>query len=552
MKAKFSGQRLFRWGLLGSIFLGAFLGCSDPSESSTGLVFRYNEPTSLSSLDPAFARDQGHTWVAKQLFSTLVDTDSALEIQPNLALSWSSDASGMHWEFKLRRGVYFHDDACFPGGKGRQLWAQDVVYSLQRLLDPQTASPGAWVLENVAKVSVLDSFTLAIDLKAFDPALLGRLAMPYCGIVPVEALEAYGSGFSEHPVGSGPFRFQAWARQEKLVLRRHPSYYEFDAQGQRLPYLEAVAIRFIPDRQAAFLEFLKGELDLVSGVDPSYKDQLFDAQGGLKARWAGELTLQKSPFLNTEFIGIRAQQPDPDYLGDVRIRQALNWALDRASMMRYLKNNIGIPAYGALLPAGLAGHRSPEDWRHEGFEPWSFDLERAQALVRETGVLERADLAPIVLSTTASYRDICEYVQSAWTKLGFPVQVNVMPSAAFREDKSAGRLSVYRASWIADYPDASNYLMLFESAYAAPNGPNAAQVRDADYDALALTARQAVAADERAAAARAADAWLKREVPLVPLFYDESVRVFRQEWQGLPSHPMNVLDLRRVTRRSVR
>ncbi|NDD47908.1 MAG: ABC transporter substrate-binding protein, partial [Flavobacteriia bacterium] len=246
MKAKFSGQRLFRWGLLGSIFLGAFLGCSDPSESSTGLVFRYNEPTSLSSLDPAFARDQGHTWVAKQLFSTLVDTDSALEIQPNLALSWSSDASGMHWEFKLRRGVYFHDDACFPGGKGRQLWAQDVVYSLQRLLDPQTASPGAWVLENVAKVSVLDSFTLAIDLKAFDPALLGRLAMPYCGIVPVEALEAYGSGFSEHPVGSGPFRFQAWARQEKLVLRRHPSYYEFDAQGQRLPYLEAVAIRFIP------------------------------------------------------------------------------------------------------------------------------------------------------------------------------------------------------------------------------------------------------------------------------------------------------------------
>jgi peptide/nickel transport system substrate-binding protein len=184
----------------------------------------------------------------------------------------------------------------------------------------------------------------------------------------------------------------------------------------------------------------------------------------------------------------------------------------------------------------------------DGLEPWSYNLERAQALVRETGVLERSEVAPIVISTTASYRDICEYVQSAWSKLGIPVEVNVMPSAAFREDKSAGRLAVYRASWIADYPDASNYLMLFETAYAAPHGPNAAQVQDATFDGFALQAKQAVSEEERAQAARKADAWLKTEVPLVPLFYDESVRVFHKEWEGLPRHPMNVLDLRRVTR----
>ncbi len=544
MQAKFSAIR----SLVSALCVGLLAGCSPNETPTEGLVFRYNEPTSLSSLDPAFARDQGHTWVAKQLFSTLVDTDSALQIQPNLAVSWTSDATGMHWEFILRRDVFFHDDACFPASKGRQLLAQDVVYSLQRLLDPQTASPGAWVLENVAAVRTLDSFTVGLDLKTFDPALLGRLAMPYCGVVPKEAVALYGASFSEHPVGSGPFKFQAWARQEKLVLRRNPLYYERDADGRRLPYLEAVAIRFIPDRQAAFLEFLKGELDLVSGVDPSYKDQLFTSDGRLKDQWMGSLILQKSPFLNTEFIGIRAQQPDPDYLGDVRIRQALNWALDRTSMMRYLKNAIGIPGYGGLLPAGIPGHRSPEEWKADGLEPWSYDFARAQELVRESGVLDRPNLEPIVISTTASYRDICEYVQSAWSKLGFPVEVNVMPSAAFREDKSAGRLAVYRASWIADYPDASNYLMLFESAYAAPHGPNAAQVQDAVFDDFARHAKQSVSVDERVDAARKADAWLKTEVPLVPLFYDESVRVFHKDWEGLPRHPMNVLDLRRVTR----
>jgi len=522
--------------------------CSDAPERPEGLLFRYNESTAITSLDPAFARDQAHIWLSKQLFSTLVETDSNLVIQPGIALEWHSDTSGLHWRFLLRRDVFFHDDPCFGESLRRKLSAYDVAYTLNRLRDSRTASPGAWVVDPVDRVHVLDSFELALDLKRADATILGRLAMPYCGVVPQEAIAAYGDGFSAHPVGSGPFYFKAWARNEKLVLRRNRRYFEFDGQGRRLPYIEAVSIRFVPNRQAAFLEFLKGNLDMVSGVDPSYKDQLFDKQGGLQAKWQSMYRLQKSPFLNTEFIGLRAERPDPEYLGDVRVRQALNLALDREAMMRYLKNNIGIPGYGGLIPIGLDGHLSFEDASSTNEAPWHYDLFKAKQLILESGILEHQPLDPIVIHTTASYRDICEYVQNAWSELGLPVEVDVMPSAAFREDKAQGRLGVYRASWIADYPDAENYLMLFESSFQAPNGPNASMYSDSIYDSWVAAVRD-TRGEDRIRAIQEADGKLKREARLVPLFYDESVRVFGNEWTGIPSHPMNMLDLRRARKK---
>ncbi len=547
MRSKFSWAN---WAYLGLLLLH-LTGCSEEPHAQQGEVFRYNEASVITSLDPAFARDQGHNWVAMQLFSTLVETDSNLAIRPNLAESWHMDSNGYKWNFTLRSDVWFHADACFAPAAARAFTAEDVVYSLDRLRLPATGSPGAWVLEGVKSVKALDAHHVQILLKAPDPAFLGRLSMPYCSVVAHEAVEKYGAGFSAHPVGTGPFAFKAWARQEKLVLRRNPAYYLKDEKGQSLPYLEAVAIRFIPDRQAAFLEFVKGQLDLVNGVDASYKDQLFHSDGGLKAQWLSQFVLQKSPFLNTEFLGIRAQNPDPAYLGDARVRRALNWALDRVSMMRYLKNNIGIPGYGAILPAGMPGFRTEEEWSQSGQAPWSFRPDSALYLLQKAGVLNAEGkpvegLAPIVISTTASYRDVCEYVQSAWTAVGLSVEVNVMPSASFREDKAQGRLPLYRASWIADYPDPSNYFMLFASDYAAPNGPNAAQVRSEVFDDYLKNIAKAATESEKEVLLYKAESWLHTTAPMVPLFYDESIRVFRKEWKGIAPHPMNLLDLRRV------
>ncbi|NDA28558.1 MAG: ABC transporter substrate-binding protein [Flavobacteriia bacterium] len=538
--------------LLGLLALGG--SCQFDAPASEGEVFRYNEPTAIGSLDPAFASDQAHGWLSKQLFSTLVDSDSTLSPVPQLAHRWEASLDGMEWTFYLRTDVYFHDDPCFPGGQGRRMTAADVAYSLERLMATETSSPGWWILAQVGRIEVLDSATIRFHLTQPEEAMLGRLAMPYCGIVAPEAVAMYGADFSSHPVGTGPFYLKAWARQEKIVLRRNTRYFGRDAAGQPLPYLEAVAVRCIPDRQAAFLEFVKGELDMVSGMDASYKDQLFTQEGTLQSRWEGRLSLQKAPFLNTEFLGIRQKNPSPAYLGDVRVREALNWAIDRASMMRYLKNNVGIPAHGGVLPAGMPGYREADAWEAAGTPGWSFDPGRAKALLHEAGLLDadgrpKPDLEPIVVSTTASYRDICEYIQSAWNQLGLPVEVQVMPSAAFREDKANGRLPVYRASWIADYPSAGNYFMLFDSKWAAPLGANASQIESPELDAGIAQWAMAERTGQGAEAAFALDQKIHRSALCIPLFYDESIRVFHHEWVGIPPHPMNMLDLRRARRR---
>ena len=538
--------------LLSLLALGG--SCQFDAPASEGEVFRYNEPTAIGSLDPAFASDQAHGWLSKQLFSTLVDSDSTLSPVPQLAHRWEASLDGMEWTFYPRTDVYFHDDPCFPGGQGRRLTAADVAYSLERLMATETSSPGWWILAQVGRIEVLDSATIRFHLTQPEEAMLGRLAMPYCGIVAPEAVAMYGADFSSHPVGTGPFYLKAWARQEKIVLRRNTRYFGRDAAGQPLPYLEAVAVRCIPDRQAAFLEFVKGELDMVSGMDASYKDQLFTQEGTLQSRWEGRLSLQKAPFLNTEFLGIRQKNPSPAYLGDVRVREALNWAIDRASMMRYLKNNVGIPAHGGVLPAGMPGYREADAWEAAGTPGWSFDPGRAKALLHEAGLLDadgrpKPDLEPIVVSTTASYRDICEYIQSAWNQLGLPVEVQVMPSAAFREDKANGRLPVYRASWIADYPSAGNYFMLFDSKWAAPLGANASQIESPELDAGIAQWALAERTGQGAEAAFALDQKIHRSALCIPLFYDESIRVFHHEWVGIPPHPMNMLDLRRARRR---
>ena len=527
--------------LLSLVFL---ISCDSYPKEDGGEVFRYNEASGIASLDPIYSRDQASNWISKQIFSTLVDTDSSLNILPNLAESWTVDNQGLVYNFSLRSDVFFHNSPCFSNGS-KKMTSKDVVYSLTRLKNPSLGSPGAWVLENVNFIKSDGLFNVLISLHKPDPSFLGKLSIPYCGIVPIEAIEYYENEFSFKPVGSGPFFLKAWRLKDKLVLRRNRRFYQKDLEGNSLPYLEAVSVRFIPDRQAAFLEFIKGNLDFLTGVDASYKDQLFTKDGFLKEYWSKKYKLYRTPFLNTEYIGIRSTDPNPSYLSDSRVRRALNLSIDRNSMIKYLKNGIGKSAYGGIIPIGLMGHKEKAAWKN----PYLFQKDSAIGLLKASGILKNStegSLDPIILSTTSSYRDLCEYIQNAWEEIGIPVQIDVLPAAVFREDKSNGRLPVYRASWIADYPDSENYLMLFESKMSAPNGPNSSLFKDSAYDDLVRKGKDVSSDSLRGYYFMQADQKLHDESRLIPLIYDESIRVLPKEWLGLSSHPMNWLDLRKV------
>jgi peptide/nickel transport system substrate-binding protein len=214
------------------------MACSH-KQPSDKVVFRYNESSGIASLDPAFAKNQSVMWPVHQLYNTLVEVDDSLRIRSSLAKRWEFSADKTTILFYLRKDVFFHDDPVFNNNKGRALTAYDVAYSLQRILNPETASPGAWIFNN--RVDSLQPFTALNDtvfqlklLKPFQP-ILGILSMQYCSIVPKEAVQQYGNDFRRHPVGSGPFQFVAWVEGQALVLKKNINYFEKDSSGHSLP-----------------------------------------------------------------------------------------------------------------------------------------------------------------------------------------------------------------------------------------------------------------------------------------------------------------------------
>ena len=170
--------------------------------------------------------------------------------------------------------------------------AQDFVYSFNRIVDPNVASPGSWIFQKVKRDKedktqfiALNDSTLQIVLSEIQPPFLGVLAMKYCSVVPREAVEKFGKDFARHPVGTGPFQMKMWEEGVKLVLRRNPFYFEYDEKGQQLPYLDGVSITFIVDKQSVFMEFMKGSLDFMSGIEACYKDALLTKQGELQEKY---------------------------------------------------------------------------------------------------------------------------------------------------------------------------------------------------------------------------------------------------------------------------
>ena len=525
------------------IFFGLFLlgACKQMPERDDSEVFRYNESAGISSLDPAFARSQSNIWAVNQLFSGLVQMDNQLHIQPAIARSWQIEDSGKTYIFKLRGDISFHSDACFGADSSRLLVASDFVYSFKRLTSSALASPGAWVFKNVDSFKASNDSTLEIRLKqAFSP-FLGILSMKYCSVVPFEAIDFYGKDFSRKPLGTGPFHFKLWLENEKLVLRRNPNYFEKDEEGEPLPYLEAIAISFIPDKQSAFLEFLKGKNDLISGLDLSYKDELLSPEGDLNPKYAGDFKLYRQAYLNTEYLAFfvdSAKGRGP--WQDVRIRQAINYGFDRVKMMRYLRNNIGEPALNGFIPKGLPAYDSTTTYGY------TYQPEKARQLLIDAGYPQGVGLEEIKLQTNASYLDLCEYLQSELAKIGIPIKVEVSPPSTLRQAMATGKVDFFRASWIADYPDAENYLSLFYSPNAAPNGPNYSHFASSAFDSLYVLSAAVVKDSVRENLYHQMDSIIMTEAPIVPLFYDQVLRFYPKTIKGLEGNALNLLDLKKV------
>ncbi|AXT58584.1 ABC transporter substrate-binding protein [Aquimarina sp. AD1] len=513
--------------------------CGPPSEENKDhLVFRYNEYSNTLTLDPAFARNPSIIWPTNQLFNSLIQLDDSLNIQPDIAKNWKISDDNLIYTFTLRNDVRFHKHAEFKTTDStRIVTANDFEYSFDRLNDPKVASPGNWVLKNVDTYKAVNDTTFRIQLKKPFPAFLGLMSMRYCSVVPKEIVEFYGSDFRANPIGTGPFKFKLWEENVKLVLRRNELYFEKDKNGKQLPYLEAVAVTFLPDKQTEFLQFAKGEIDFLNSLDASYKDELLTPSGKLRDKYKDQVNLSKGPYLNSEYLGFYLDG-DKDEVKSKLLRKAINYGFDREKMITYLKNGVGTPATNGFIPKGLPGFNN-----QKGF---TYNPKKSRKLIKEYIKLTGNQNPTISIATDSNYQSICEFIQRELEKIGLNIIVDVMPPSTIRKKKWSGELDVFRASWIADYPDAENFLSPYYSKNFTPNGPNYTHFKNETFDRLYEESFSIKDIKIREAYYAKMDSIVIAHAPIVPLYYDQVVRFTRKNVKGLTNNPQNFLVLKRV------
>lgn len=519
------------------------LGCS-AKHSTDKQVFNYNEQTGIASLDPAFAKNQSVMWPVHQLYNTLVEVDSNLNIVPSLAKSWEVSADRLTFTFHLRNDVVFHDDDCFPGGKGRKMTAADVAYSLGRIIDKSTASTGTWIFNN--RVDTVQPFTAINDttfqlklLRPFHP-IMGILSMQYCSIVPKEAVEKYGKDFRRHPVGTGPFQFFLWEEGQALVMHKNVHYWEKDEAGKSLPYLDAIKVTFFDNKATEFLQFRQGDLSFINDIDPSFKDEVLTKKGELRTAWQNKINLNKHPYLNTEYLGMLVDESSPllknSPTKQKALRQAMNYAIDKRKLAMYMRNSIGIPAEAGFVPGGLPSRNT------ELVKGYEYDPVKARMLLQQAKIGNKIPV--IKLLTIPIYADIGSFVAKELENAGIPVQVEVIQKSLLLEQTAKSQALFFRGSWIADYPDAENYMAMYYSKNPAP--PNYTRYKNPVFDALYEKALLETNDSARYELYRQMDQVVIDDAPIIPLWYDMVLHIVQKNVEGFKPNALNLLELRRT------
>lgn len=397
--------------------------------------------------------------VAAKIFNGLVRFDENSRIVPDLAEGFSVSADGKTYRFRLRKGVRFHN--------GKEFRAEDVKYSFEKVLSPETRSSRTWLFDRISGarefmkgaapdvqgIRVMDEHIVEIEIKEPFGPFLNLLAMPPGYIVP---LGAVGREFSSNPIGTGPFRLKEWKRGRELVLSRNDEYFSERAK------ITGVVYRIIPEDLTTIAEFESGALD-VMGV-PSTEFRRYSGS----PKW--ERFIQKSPGLNTFYLGLNCQRPP---FNDRRVRQALNYAIDRERILKTILEGRAELAAGPVPPVLL----------RSGNRGYRYDPEKARAFLKEAG-LENKLKFRIYQAPDQDTVDIMEVVQQYLRDVGVEAEIVQLEWSAFKDAINKGDTDSFWLSWIADYPDPENFLFpVFHSSNWGPAG-NRARFKDSEIDRL--------------------------------------------------------------------
>ena len=550
-----SSRKFIRLAVICLLTLAITTTCTDTkTEDENRTVFNYNEMAGISSLDPASANNTEDIWGVNQLFNGLVQLNDSLKVIPCIAKNWYISDDGLTYTFIIRDDVYFHDNKCFEKEKGRKVTAKDFVISFNRLYDARVSSAVS-LLANIDRTektgykgftSTNDS-TFVVYLKEPFSAFLSVLTMKYFSVIPYEAADFYGQDFRRNPVGTGPFKFKLWEEGTKLVLLKNDQYFEFDGKN-RLPYLDAVTISFVKDRETAFMELLNGKYDMLSGADAFNINEVLDKNGNLQPIYAEKFVLQKQNFLKTDYLGILVDENieivKNSPLKIKALRKAINYGFDRVKMVQFFRNNIGYPATAGFIPNGLPS------FNEKIVKGYDYNPEKVRQLLIEAGFPDGKNLPEITLHTTDNYLEQIEFIQSQLADNNIKVNISVDKPVVLRQAVAACEYNLFKKSWVGDYADEENYMSLFYSKNFAPVGSNYTHYKNPEFDVLFEKVIKEQNREVKNALYQQMDQMLIDDAPIVPLYYDQVIRLVHKNISNFSTNAMNLLNLKLVKKQN--
>ena len=531
------------WRLPFLCFACLTIACSSPHDRQETELFTYNASDGVRSLDPGKAMDLESIWVVDQLYEGLLELDEDMNLRGALAENWRVSEDGLSYAFKLREGAVFHN--------GDPVTAQDVAASFERLIEPSSALPGRWVLDALKPeggIEVVEEDSIQLHLVQPSPVFGALLATPQASIL---SQGGWKGKPDREDLGSGPFTLRGWIPETAMVLHRFPDYWMKDDEGNALPIIDGVRVEFNREPGAEFLGFKQGKYDFVSALDPVWAMAMRDNQGDWKPEWKGRVNEYRVPYLKTDYIGIlmdsAAMERGGFELPERKLRKAMSLALDREALIRELRAGEATPAEG-FVPPGMPGFGSAVRRIHPDL---NFDPERARQGLSELGIgaeppLRR--LKGLVLGTKPEMADLAAALQFMWSQFGVDIEIDIAPSAMDAERVAKSQVPLFRKSWLADYPDAENFLGLFHPSRWCPDGPNYTHFEQESVTRLLDSAMVLPASDERTELLRQAEYEVLEEMPVIPLWHDEVVHIVSSRWTHWRVTPTNRLDLRHVRR----
>lgn len=530
-----------------------------------GGVFSVNEIEDFGSLYPLNITDVTGHRIVNQVYEGLLKLNQeTLELVPGLAESYTVDESGIRYTFKLRRGVYFHDDESFPEGKGREVKAQDVKYSLDRVCKA-SANNVAWsyLVDRIAGsrdyydlslegnepksgvegIRVIDDYTLELVLEYPFPSMLKILTLPACYVYPPESVERYAENLRIRGVGTGPFRFKTVKEGEVVILERNHNYWGKDELGNQLPFLDAIKYTFIKEKSTELMEFKKGNLDMVFDL-PS--EEVSRIRNSMESGEPQDYQFQAIPSMVIQYYSF---QHKSDLFGDINVRKAFNYAVDRNQLVTYALQSKGYPANAGIVPPCFPDYDTK---KIEGFE---FNPDKARQYLEKAGYPNGEGFPVLTLQLNyggSTNVQVAEVIQKMLEEtLNINIELTLVPRAQHFERVETGKALFWRDGWSADYADPENFLTLFygklvPGSLAEKSYVNSVRYQNEEFDRVFEAAMRETNPERRIELFQKADQIVVNDAAIIPLYYEEGVRLLQDDVSNFPINAMEYRDFSEV------